>query len=97
MKLCNPTPTGPAKRPVSYQLTESGENVYRVAFVTTEVGSYVVDVAVSGQKVQGSPFIAKAYDAGLIRVSDVPNGVVGQPCQFRGVSTVISFFLVHSS
>ncbi|KAG7158756.1 Filamin-A-like 5 [Homarus americanus] len=73
----------PAKRPVSYQLTESGENVYRVAFVTTEVGSYVVDVAVAGQKVQGSPFIAKAYDAGLIRVSDVPNGVVGQPCQFR--------------
>ncbi|XP_066943284.1 filamin-A isoform X1 [Macrobrachium rosenbergii] len=73
----------PAKRPVSYQLTESGEDVYRVAFVTTEVGSYIVDVAVSGQKVQGSPFIAKAYDAGLIRVSDVPNGVVGQPCQFR--------------
>ncbi|XP_042865445.1 filamin-A-like isoform X5 [Penaeus japonicus] len=73
----------PAKRPVSYQLTESGEGVYRVAFVTTEVGSYVVDVAVAGQKVQGSPFIAKAYDAGLIRVSDVPNGVVGQPCQFR--------------
>ncbi|KAK3891382.1 hypothetical protein Pcinc_004729 [Petrolisthes cinctipes] len=73
----------PAKRPVSYQLTENGENVYRVAFVTTEVGSYVVDVAVAGQKVQGSPFIAKAYDAGLIRVSDVPNGVVGQPCQFR--------------
>ncbi|KAK8743524.1 hypothetical protein OTU49_001121 [Cherax quadricarinatus] len=73
----------PAKRPVSYQLSESGENVYRVAFVTTEVGSYVVDVAVAGQKVQGSPFIAKAYDAGLIRVSDVPNGVVGQPCQFR--------------
>ncbi|XP_068231445.1 filamin-A isoform X3 [Palaemon carinicauda] len=73
----------PAKRPVSYQLTESGEDVYRVAFITTEVGSYIVDVAVSGQKVQGSPFIAKAYDAGLIRVSDVPNGVVGQPCQFR--------------
>ncbi|XP_076033181.1 filamin-A-like isoform X8 [Oratosquilla oratoria] len=73
----------PAKRPVSYQLTESGEGVYRVAFATSEVGSYVVDVGVSGQKVQGSPFIAKAYDAALIRVSDVPNGVVGQPCQFR--------------
>lgn len=78
---------------MSYQLTESGEGVYRVAFVTTEVGSYVVDVAVAGQKVQGSPFIAKAYDAGLIRVSDVPNGVVGQPCQFRGKTPGIGKYL----
>ena len=69
---------------MSFQLTGSGEGVYKVSFVTSEVGSYVVDVAVAGQKVQGCPFIAKAYDAGLIRVSDVPNGVVGQPCQFRG-------------
>ncbi|KAB7497586.1 Filamin-A [Armadillidium nasatum] len=73
----------PSKRPVSYQLKETSDGLHKVSFITSEVGSYVVDVVVAGQKVQGSPFIAKAYDAGLIRVSDVPNGVVGQPCQFR--------------
>ncbi|XP_047736004.1 filamin-A [Hyalella azteca] len=73
----------PTKRPVAHQVTEGAGGVVQVAFTTTEVGSYVVEVAAGGQKVAGSPFIAKAYDAGLIRVSDVPNGVVGQPCQFR--------------
>ena len=65
-------------------MQDTSEGVLHVSFTTNEVGSYVVEVSASGQKVQGSPFIAKAYDAGLIRVSDVPNGVVGQPCQFKG-------------
>lgn len=56
----------------------------RVEFNPSEVGSYVIDVALAGEKLSGSPFVAKAYDASLIRVSDVANGAVGQPCQFRG-------------
>ena len=38
-------------------------------FNDTEVGSYVIDVNVNGLTVPNSPLIAKAYDAGLIKVS----------------------------
>lgn len=33
-----------------------------------EVGSYLIDVTVNGLTVPNSPLIAKAYDAGLIKV-----------------------------
>ena len=29
------------------------------------------------------PLLVSAYDSGLIQVSDVGSGIVGQPCQFR--------------
>lgn len=42
-----------------------------------------MDVYVTGQKIPDSPIFFKAYDSGLIQVSDVGSGIVGQPCQFR--------------
>ena len=42
-----------------------------------------MDVYVTGVKIQDSPIFFKAYDSGLIQVSDVGSGIVGQPCQFR--------------
>jgi hypothetical protein len=41
---------------------------FRIEFTTVEVGSYVIDVTVNGLTVPSSPLIAKAYDAGLIKV-----------------------------
>ena len=37
--------------------------------------------------VPGSPLIAKAYDAGLIKVTDIMDGVVGEMSTFRGTIT----------
>jgi hypothetical protein len=34
--------------------------------------------------VPNSPLIAKAYDAGLIKVTDISDGVVGDLSTFRG-------------
>ena len=42
-----------------------------------------MDVYITGVKIQDSPIFFKAYDSGLIQVSDVGSGIVGQPCQFR--------------
>ena len=39
----------------------------------------------------GSPLIAKAYDAGLIKVTDIMDGVVGEMSTFRGITRVGSF------
>ena len=44
----------------------------------------MVDVTVSGLSVPGSPLIAKAYDAGLIKVTDITDGVIGELSTFRG-------------
>ena len=85
--------TSPSKRQLSSRLLDvhdaAGSKVCRVEFNPSEVGSYIIDVTIAGEKIQGSPFVAKAYDSSLIRVSDVTNGSVGQPCQFRGQSLLI--------
>ena len=57
--------------------------LFKIEFNPQEVGSYVMDVYVTGVKIQDSPIFFKAYDSGLIQVSDVGSGIVGQPCQFR--------------
>ena len=57
--------------------------MFRIEFTPLEVGSFIMDVYVTGQKIQDSPIFFKAYDSGLIQVSDVGSGIVGQPCQFR--------------
>jgi filamin len=76
----------PSKVPVSYRLKEEGSEgggLFTVAFKPTEVGTYVMDVYVSGQKLPESPVLFKVYNSALILVSELRNGVVGQPCQFR--------------
>ena len=79
------TITSPTKRHLSSRIVDADEDhLQRVEFNPCEVGSYVVEVLVDGvDVVEGSPFVAKAYDASQIRVSDVSNGAVGLPCQFR--------------
>jgi len=75
--------TSPSKRQLSSRLIGAVPHTCRVEFNPSEVGSYVIDVGVGREKVHGSPFVVKAYDSSLIRVSDVTNGCVGIPCQFR--------------
>ncbi len=65
-------------------MVDSGNGVFRIEFTTVEVGSYVIDVTVSGLSVPNSPLIAKAYDASLIKVTDIGDGVVADLSTFRG-------------
>ena len=51
--------------------------------VRFQVGSYIVDVTVQGLTVPNSPLVAKAYDAGMIRVTDIQDGHVGVLSTFR--------------
>lgn len=48
-----------------------------------EVGTYSIDIYLGGQKIPECPLFYKVYDSSLIRVSDIRNGVVAQPSQFR--------------
>jgi len=76
---------GPEKRPhIPHKVVDAGGSLFRLEFTTVEVGSYVVDVTVAGLAVPDSPLIAKAYDAGLIKVTDIQDGIVGELSTFRG-------------
>ena len=94
-----PAPSGPEKRHIPHKVVDSGNGVFRIEFTTVEVhssrdilypfnsfqvGSYVIDVTVSSLSVPSSPLIAKAYDATLIKVTDISDGVVGDLSTFRG-------------
>ena len=91
------SPAGPEKRPrIPSKVVDEGGSRFRIEFTTVEVGSYVVDVrgggggrgggpgGGGGLTVPCSPLIAKAYDAGLIRVTDIQDGLVGELSTFRG-------------
>ena len=76
--------SGPEKRPkVPYKVVDESNGRYRIEFTTVEVGSYVIDVTVKELTVPNSPLIAKAYDAGLIKVTDIQDGIVGDLSTFR--------------
>jgi filamin len=51
-------------------VVDEGNGRFRIEFTTVEVGSYLIDVNVNGLTVPNSPLIAKAYDAGLIKVNE---------------------------
>ena len=57
--------------------------MFFIEFVPQDVGTYVMDVYASGQKLPDSPVFYKVYDASLIRITEAGSGVVGQPCQFK--------------
>ena len=82
--ICLSLCIGPEKRPnIPWKVVDEGNGRFRIEFTTVEVGSYVIDVTVKELTVPNSPLIAKAYDAGLIKVTDIQDGVVGDLSTFR--------------
>lgn len=76
---------GPTKRNVQVKIVnEGGNGVFRIEFLVVEVGTHLVEVSVAGHKLSTGSLLAKGYNSALIRVTDVTDAVVGQPCQFRG-------------
>ena len=65
-----------------FSLSEENGTFF-VEFVPQDVGTYIMDVFASGQKLSDSPVFYKVYDATLIRITEAGSGVVGQPCQFK--------------
>merc|ERR1719295_1116091 len=61
----------PEKRHIPHKVVDSGNGVFRI------------EVTVSSLSVPSSPLIAKAYDATLIKVTDISDGVVGDLSTFR--------------
>ena len=45
-------------------------------------GDHTIEVKYADTEVSGSPFVAKAYNTAAIEVTELPDGVVGQPIEF---------------
>ncbi|XP_060571832.1 filamin-A-like isoform X3 [Ruditapes philippinarum] len=71
----------PSGSSVPYRI-EQGTNEFRVEYIPTEVGDHTIDVKYADSELSGSPFCAKAYNTAAIEVTDLPDGVVGQPIEF---------------
>ena len=54
----------------------------------------MITVKYGDTEVEGSPFEAKAFNTGAIEVTNLPDGVVGQPIEFGSMSFHI--YLFHS-
>ncbi|XP_070173163.1 filamin-B-like isoform X5 [Littorina saxatilis] len=61
--------------------TDSSEDLV-VTYVPKQVGDHQISVRCGGQDVNGSPFVAKAYDTSAITVTPLDDGFVGQPMSF---------------
>ena len=83
---CLATVLSPSKTKLNARVThEAANGAMRIEFVPTEVGTHIIEASIGGTKLSGGPLVAKVYDSSLIQVTDVNGGVVGQPCQFRGL------------
>lgn len=55
---------------------------FTAEFTPNHVGAHTINVEYNGYPVQGTPFVAKSYDATKVGVGSVSKGTVGRPVQF---------------
>ncbi|GAB1611174.1 hypothetical protein Ahia01_001404500 [Argonauta hians] len=73
--------TSPSGDTIPTQLTGSTESGYQLEYTPTQVGLHEVSIAVNGEPIKDSPFQVQTYDASLVKVSQIPQGIVGVPCK----------------
>ncbi|XP_076454408.1 filamin-B-like [Babylonia areolata] len=73
---------GPQGSRVPAQLGDCGDGSYTVDWLPKAVGVYTVQVEYSGVAIRGSPFSVQVYDAALVLVSGIRQGLVGVPVTF---------------
>ncbi|XP_048246439.1 filamin-C-like isoform X5 [Haliotis rufescens] len=74
--------TSPSGQQVPARISGNGTNGYTVEYTPREIGTYLVSTSLSGIQIKGSPFRVKTYDPSLVKVSKIPQGVVGTPTKF---------------
>ncbi|KAJ8309855.1 hypothetical protein KUTeg_011720 [Tegillarca granosa] len=74
--------TGPTGRTVPAEIV-SGTGEQRVEYVPVEIGDHRIEVKFNDSEVEGSPFLAKAYDASAINVTPITDTMVGHEVDFK--------------
>ncbi|XP_014668916.1 PREDICTED: filamin-A-like [Priapulus caudatus] len=80
---CSVIITSPSKQAVPHHTSRPTAGKIHVEFTPREVGEHAVVVRYGGHIVPGSPFVCKAYDVQMVKVSDVGYATVGQQSFFH--------------
>lgn len=62
---------------------EVGGDSYKAQYTPLVVGEHDIDIQFFDKSIRGSPFKCYAYDAGAIKVGNIPDGFVGKPVEFE--------------
>ena len=57
---------------------------FNVEYTPTEVGRHRIDVKYADANIMGSPFYPEVFDASLVRVGNIPIGIIDQWVYFDG-------------
>lgn len=57
---------------------------FTAEFIPRDVGVHSISVEYNGHPVNGTPFLAKAFNADKVLIGPVARGSVGQPTHFTG-------------
>lgn len=64
---------------------------FTAEFTPRDVGVHSISVEYNGHPVNGTPFLAKAFNADKVLIGPVARGNVGQPTHFTGkLNTIIN-------
>ncbi|RWS29658.1 Filamin-B-like protein [Leptotrombidium deliense] len=76
--------TGPSKIPVQFRIVDLQNDIFRVYFSVSVVGSYIFEIRMTGEHSQNHSFTAKAYDISRIHIFDIPKRCIfGEKCEFQ--------------
>ncbi|ESO98829.1 hypothetical protein LOTGIDRAFT_231195 [Lottia gigantea] len=72
----------PMGQKVPVQITGNSASGFRVEYTPRDIGTYTVTASLAGIPIKGSPFRVKSFDPTQVKVSKMPQGIVGIPCKF---------------
>ncbi|XP_078614623.1 filamin-A-like isoform X5 [Branchiostoma floridae x Branchiostoma japonicum] len=75
--------SAPSGNMVPSRVVPGRDGTHKVEYTPYEVGPHQADVFYAGYPINGSPFQPVAYDASAVRVSEIPDGRVGQKIGFN--------------
>lgn len=78
--------SAPSGTIVPRNVTGNHSDGFKVEFVPNEVGRHKISVKYADVEISGSPFFTEVYDMNLVRVGQIPDGIVKQPIHFDGMS-----------
>lgn len=65
---------------------------FTAEFTPLQVGAHSISVEYNGHAVNGTPYVAKAYDSSKVLVGHVPKGHVGNTFQFTGTAIIFKMY-----
>ena len=82
---------------VPRNITGNHTDGFKVEYQPNEVGRHKISVRYADVDINGSPFFTEAYDTNLVRIGNIPDGIVNQPVHFDGRFFLCIFFSLKLS